>query len=196
MSCDIRKVLSGNSSDINLQPQDILYIPGSTGKTIALRSSRPLYKQDRASRSGAYADVSDSIYLQDMKDSFHSSTNLGRAVLNGKVSIRSHRPTAHLDGPRHVDVPLPYVVETDESGKLIDYFRICWRNNWIVALIAFSGFVFALLVSLPQQPMYRAQAAVEIQDANENFLNKGFDSSSSGNSDTAETSFFRHKSGF
>jgi polysaccharide export outer membrane protein len=38
ISCDIRKVLSGKSSDINLQPQDILYIPGSTGKKVALRS--------------------------------------------------------------------------------------------------------------------------------------------------------------
>jgi len=36
--CDIRKVLSGKSSDIDLQPQDILYIPGSTGKKVALRS--------------------------------------------------------------------------------------------------------------------------------------------------------------
>ena len=125
-----------------------------------------------------------------MKDSFHylDEPRKGSPKRESEHSVATVRPHI-LDGPRHVDVPLPYVVETDESGKLIDYFRICWRNNWIVGLIAFSGFVFALLVSLPQQPMYRAQAAVEIQDANENFLNKGFDSSSSGNGDTAETSF-------
>jgi polysaccharide export outer membrane protein len=38
ITCDIRKVLSGKSGDINLQPNDILYIPGSTGKKVALRT--------------------------------------------------------------------------------------------------------------------------------------------------------------
>src|SRR4051794_25393972 len=36
--CDLSKILKGQSEDIDLHPQDILYVPGSTGKRVALRA--------------------------------------------------------------------------------------------------------------------------------------------------------------
>jgi polysaccharide export outer membrane protein len=36
--CDLRKILSGKAEDIGLQAQDILYVPGSTGKKVALKA--------------------------------------------------------------------------------------------------------------------------------------------------------------
>jgi polysaccharide export outer membrane protein len=36
--CDLQKILNGKSPDITLQADDILYVPGSTGKKIALKA--------------------------------------------------------------------------------------------------------------------------------------------------------------
>ncbi len=36
--CDLTKILKGKTEDIGLQAQDILYVPGSTGKRVALRA--------------------------------------------------------------------------------------------------------------------------------------------------------------
>jgi polysaccharide export outer membrane protein len=38
IACDLRKILSGKDEDLGLRPQDILYVPGSTGKKVALRA--------------------------------------------------------------------------------------------------------------------------------------------------------------
>ena len=38
IACDLRKVLNGNAEDLGLKPQDILYVPSSTGKKVALRA--------------------------------------------------------------------------------------------------------------------------------------------------------------
>jgi polysaccharide export outer membrane protein len=35
---DVGKILNGKADDVMLQPQDVLYIPSSTGKRIAIRS--------------------------------------------------------------------------------------------------------------------------------------------------------------
>lgn len=36
--CDLAKILRGKAEDISLQAQDILYVPGSTGKKVALKA--------------------------------------------------------------------------------------------------------------------------------------------------------------
>lgn len=38
ISCDLDKIIHGKAEDISLQAQDILYVPGSTGKKVALRA--------------------------------------------------------------------------------------------------------------------------------------------------------------
>jgi len=38
IACDLQKVLSGKAEDLGLRPQDILYVPGSTTKKVALKA--------------------------------------------------------------------------------------------------------------------------------------------------------------
>ncbi len=87
------------------------------------------------------------------------------------------------------DLARPQILETDDSGRLFDYLHMLIRHKWTVGVFVLLGLAFALIVSLPQKPVYRAQVAMEIQDPNENFLSKGFDNSAQGGSDAAETFF-------
>jgi succinoglycan biosynthesis transport protein ExoP len=87
------------------------------------------------------------------------------------------------------DLARPQIVEADDSGKLFDYLHMLLRHKWTVGVFAFVGLAFALLVSLPQKSIYRAQVAVEIQDPNENFLSRGFDNAAQSGNDAAETFF-------
>ncbi len=79
--------------------------------------------------------------------------------------------------------------ETDDSGKLLEYFLTLYKHKGLLLAFAILGTAITLGISLPQKPIYRAQVAVEIQDPSENFLNKGFDNPTSGGSDAAETYF-------
>ena len=88
-----------------------------------------------------------------------------------------------------VDPTRPQLIDVDDSGKLVDYFHILSRHKRTVAVFALIGLAFALLISLPQKPVYRAQVAIEIQDPNENFLSRGFSNTTQTGSDAAETFF-------
>lgn len=58
-----------------------------------------------------------------------------------------------------------------EAGGLIEYWRILSRRRGTLALIAALGIVVAVLVTLPQTPVYRARTALEVQNINGDFLN-------------------------
>ena len=58
-----------------------------------------------------------------------------------------------------------------ESGGLIEYWRILRRRRGTLILITFVGLLAAILVTLPQTPVYRARTALEIQNVNSDFLN-------------------------
>ena len=79
--------------------------------------------------------------------------------------------------------------EADDSGKLLEYVLTLYWHKGLLLAFAVMGMVLTLGISLPQKPLYRAQVTVEIEDPSENFLNKGFDNPSPGNSDAAETYF-------
>lgn len=79
--------------------------------------------------------------------------------------------------------------EADDSGKLLEYVLTLYWHKGLLLAFALMGMVLTLGISLPQKPLYRAQVTVEIEDPSENFLNKGFDNPSPGNSDAAETYF-------
>jgi capsular exopolysaccharide synthesis family protein len=61
--------------------------------------------------------------------------------------------------------------EDPEGGGLIEYWRILRRNRGTLFLIACLGVIVAVLVTLPQTPVYRARTALEIQNINNDFLN-------------------------
>jgi polysaccharide biosynthesis transport protein len=54
---------------------------------------------------------------------------------------------------------------------LLEYWNILRRGGGTLALIAFLGLLFSLLLTLPQTPLYQARASLEIQSFNENLLN-------------------------
>ena len=58
-----------------------------------------------------------------------------------------------------------------ETGGLIEYWRLLRRRKETLILIAFAGAVIGFLVTLPQTPIYQARASLEMVGLNENFLN-------------------------
>src|SRR2546422_6415796 len=94
-------------------------------------------------------------------------------------------PRRYLTGEEYPNLPsdaplrprLPYVERVDsdfiedESGSLLEYWRILLRRKGPILLITFLGAVTGLLVTLPQTPVYRSWTTLEIQPLNENLLN-------------------------
>jgi succinoglycan biosynthesis transport protein ExoP len=58
-----------------------------------------------------------------------------------------------------------------ESGSFAQYFRILRRRKGTLALSALAGAVVAVLLTLPQTSVYRAQTLLEVENLNEDFLN-------------------------
>ena len=62
--------------------------------------------------------------------------------------------------------------EAEEEGPgLLEYWRLLRRRKGSVALIAAGGLILAILITLPMTPVYTAKAWIEIQEANQNFMN-------------------------
>src|SRR2546422_3907440 len=94
-------------------------------------------------------------------------------------------PRRYLTGEEYPNLPsdaplrprLPYVERVDpdfiedESGSLLEYWRILLRRKGTILVIAFLGALTGLLVTLPQSPVYRSWTTLEIQPLNENLLN-------------------------
>ncbi len=73
--------------------------------------------------------------------------------------------------PQYIEVPPAEVLEEPGPGLLLEYWDILRRHRGTLVLTAFLGLLAALLFTLPQTPVYRARASLEIQNLNENFLN-------------------------
>ncbi len=54
---------------------------------------------------------------------------------------------------------------------LLEYWQILLRHKGVLCLVACLGLLAALLLTLPQTPVYQARTTLEIQNLNENFLN-------------------------
>lgn len=65
----------------------------------------------------------------------------------------------------------PEQLSDPESGGIVEYWRILRRHQGTLLLVTCLGLLGAILVTLPQTPIYRARTAVEIQDINNDFLN-------------------------
>lgn len=65
----------------------------------------------------------------------------------------------------------PDYADEQASGSLLDYWRILMRRKGTLILITFLGGLLALLVTLPQTPIYQARTTLEIQGLNEDFMN-------------------------
>ncbi|MCL4401468.1 MAG: GumC family protein [Acidobacteria bacterium] len=73
--------------------------------------------------------------------------------------------------------PFHYVEMPDDGsfretpGGLAEYWQILRRRKGALVLAAFAGALMALLVTLPQTPVYRGETSIEVLGINENFLN-------------------------
>ena len=59
--------------------------------------------------------------------------------------------------------------EADHEG-VVAYWRVIVRHRWTVVFVAALGLITAVLVTLPQTPVYQSRASLEVQGLNENFL--------------------------
>jgi succinoglycan biosynthesis transport protein ExoP len=62
-------------------------------------------------------------------------------------------------------------IEGQATEGVVAYWRIVVRHRWTVVSIALLGFFAAILLTLPQTPVYQTRATIEIQGINEDFLN-------------------------
>ena len=93
----------------------------------------------------------------------------------GELQITGHnslvpRPTA---GPPAAPPPLlqrPHSGDEPES-PLLGYLRILRRRKGALLIAACAGILGAVLLTLPQAPVYQAIGAIEIQGLNDEFLN-------------------------
>jgi polysaccharide biosynthesis transport protein len=71
-----------------------------------------------------------------------------------------------------VSDPIPEdLAVQDDEGVLLEYWQILRRRRRTIALSALGGLIGAVLLSLPQTPIYRARTSVEIQNLNGDYLN-------------------------
>mgnify|MGYP005838020233 CR=1 FL=1 len=82
------------------------------------------------------------------------------------------------EAPRGTSYPAPYgypyprdlTVDTG-AGGLLEYWLILKRRKGAVILIATLGALAGFLYTLPQTPVYQANASIEVQVVNRDFLN-------------------------
>ena len=75
-------------------------------------------------------------------------------------------------------------MDGDESsiGGILDYYRILCRRKGTLILITVVGGLIAVLLTVPQTPIYQASTSLEIQGINDNFLDlKDVDPTSTNN---------------
>lgn len=73
--------------------------------------------------------------------------------------------------PRYVEGQPPEFIDEAGPGLLVEYWEMLRHHKGTLAVACFLGLLFSLLFTLPQTPIYRARASLEIQNLNENFLN-------------------------
>src|SRR6266568_2523396 len=61
--------------------------------------------------------------------------------------------------------------DVPESGGIVEHWRILCRYKVTIIVMTFLGAVVGVLLTLPQNPVYQARAALEIQNINQDFLN-------------------------
>ncbi|WP_321476837.1 polysaccharide biosynthesis tyrosine autokinase [uncultured Paludibaculum sp.] len=65
----------------------------------------------------------------------------------------------------------PAEVDEPDNGGLVEYWRILRRRKGTLILISGLGLLLAILVTLPQTPVYQAKTTLEILELNQDFMN-------------------------
>jgi polysaccharide biosynthesis transport protein len=93
-----------------------------------------------------------------------------RGLLNSPKGVNDRTRLSSLR--RHVDAPSASRPE-EPTGFTREYFDIIRRHKRKFVLIVLLCFIVSLLFTFYQKSIYQAQASIEIQTVNENFLNLG-----------------------
>jgi len=93
-----------------------------------------------------------------------------------KFVLGSERPSQMTYGHSTPGYGYPEPMQADASpemqaGGLIEYWHMLRRRRGTLIVVAFLGVLAAILITLPQTPVYRARTALEIQNINNDFLN-------------------------
>jgi len=65
----------------------------------------------------------------------------------------------------------PEMQEDPNAGSLVEYWRTLRRRRGLLILLTSIGVFIALLMTLPQAPVYQARTTLEVLELNENFMN-------------------------
>jgi succinoglycan biosynthesis transport protein ExoP len=71
----------------------------------------------------------------------------------------------------YYNVPARGYVNDRNEDSISQYWRALIRRKGTVLLAALAGGLLAVLLTLPQAPVYRAQTSIEVQNLNDDFLN-------------------------
>jgi capsular exopolysaccharide synthesis family protein len=82
--------------------------------------------------------------------------------------VRAPQPAGYVEAPSRY---AREYLEDASPGGLLEYWNILRRRKGAVLLFAFLGIVLALLLTLPQTPVYQGRASLEIQSLNQDFMN-------------------------
>src|SRR5258708_32691147 len=67
--------------------------------------------------------------------------------------------------------PLTQIVEAGSGSGLVEYWRVVVRHKGTVLLLFVLGALAGFISTVPETPVYRAHATLQVQGINENFLN-------------------------
>jgi len=87
------------------------------------------------------------------------------------------RPSSYSAVPAKaeaIETPPRYAreyIDDAAPGGLLEYWGILRRHKGTIIIFAFLGLIAAVLVALPQTPVYQAHASLEIQTLNQDFMN-------------------------
>src|ERR1700729_1202433 len=62
------------------------------------------------------------------------------------------------------------VVDAQSGSGLVEYWRVIVRHRGTVLLLACLGGLLGFLKTVPETPVYKAHATLEVQGTNSNFL--------------------------
>ena len=94
-----------------------------------------------------------------------------RLLEDRNLGACEHQSATLVPRAHYIDAPYVEAMSEERPNVLLEYWDVVRRRWTSLLLAAFAGMTAAFLFTLPQTPVYRARASLEIQNLNENFLN-------------------------
>src|SRR5437879_4554354 len=87
-------------------------------------------------------------------------------------TLQRKTPDALVPVPNYTLTPEHQVqARSAPAGELLEWWHLLLRRKGVLISAAFAGVLLAVLVTLPQTPVYQARTSLEVQDINQEFMN-------------------------